>query len=219
MKIAIDGPCGAGKSTMAKRIAQRLGITYLDTGAMYRAIGLKAYRQGIKTTDTEKIETLMENTRIKIGYEKGVQKVYLDGEDVSSAIREHHISKLASDFSALPIVRLKLVEMQREIAAKEDCVLDGRDIGSYVLPDADVKFYLTASLEERTSRRKKELDARGEICDYEKLKEDIAQRDRNDMSRDFAPLKKADDAIEIDTTGLDEEQVTQIMLKEIAAKR
>ncbi len=215
MKIAIDGPSGAGKSTMAKKLAAVLGITYLDTGAMYRAIGLKAYREGIATTQEDKLQRLLDNTEINIQYKDGIQKIVLDGEDVSLQIREHYVSKLASDFSAVPIVRLKLVEMQRALANKADCVLDGRDIGTYVLPDADIKFYLTASLEERTERRYAELTARGEKCDKEKIRQDISNRDYNDMHREFAPLKKAEDAIELDTTGLDIETVTSLMIKEI----
>ena len=165
LNIAIDGPSGAGKSTIAKEIAKRLNIIYLDTGAMYRAIGLKAVRLGIDTEDVQGVTGILDSTQIEIKYEDGVQIIYLDGEDVSTAIREHHISKAASNVSKIPAVRLKLVAMQREIAAKNNVVLDGRDITSYVLKDANNKFYLTATPEERAKRRYKELIEKGQNVD------------------------------------------------------
>ena len=202
LNIAIDGPSGAGKSTIAKEIAKRLNIIYLDTGAMYRAIGLKAVRLGIDTEDVQGVTGILDSTQIEIKYEDGVQIIYLDGEDVSTAIREHHISKAASNVSKIPAVRLKLVAMQREIAAKNNVVLDGRDITSYVLKDANNKFYLTATPEERAKRRYKELVEKGQNVDYETILADINDRDYNDTHRDFAPLTRTEDSVFIDSTEL-----------------
>ncbi|MBE5731243.1 MAG: (d)CMP kinase [Clostridiales bacterium] len=212
MKIAIDGPSGAGKSTLAKILASELGITYLDTGAMYRALGLKAYRLGIAANDEPKVKELIGNTVIDVLASEGGTQVFLDGEDVSTQIREHHISKMASDISALHCVRIFMVDLQRKIASLRPSVLDGRDIGTVVLPNADYKFYLTASVEERAHRRYLELLARGEKCDEAQIREDIAKRDYNDMNRQHSPLKKADDAIEIDSTSLSVDEVKQKML-------
>lgn len=215
LNIAIDGPSGAGKSTIAKEIAKRLNIIYLDTGAMYRAIGLKAVRLGIDTEDVQGITGILDSTQIEIKYEDGVQIIYLDGEDVSTAIREHHISKAASNVSKIPAVRLKLVAMQREIAAKNNVVLDGRDITSYVLKDANNKFYLTATPEERAKRRYKELIEKGQNVDYETILADINDRDYNDTHRDFAPLTCTDDSVFIDSTELTVEQAIEKILSYI----
>lgn len=219
MNIAIDGPSGAGKSTIAKILAKELNITYLDTGAMYRALGLKAYRNGILPTDEASVEKLLESTVIDVVAGESNTLVYLDGEDVSGQIRQHHISKMASDISALKCVRIYMVDLQRKIAARRDSVLDGRDIGTVVLPNADYKFYLTASVDERAHRRYLELMARGEECNEEQIKEDIAKRDYNDMNRQHSPLKKADDAIEIDSTHLDIDGVKEKMLCIIKAAK
>ena len=207
MVIAIDGPAGAGKSTVAKFLSAKLGIVYLDTGAMYRAIGLKVYEDSCEMSNHDRIKRLLDESLIEIKYINGAQTVWLDGKDVSKEIRLNHISKMASDVSAIPFVRVKLVEMQRELASKQSTVLDGRDIGTYVLPNADFKFFLTASVEERASRRYKELIEKGQQAEYEKVKQDIEIRDYNDSHREFAPLKKADDAIEIDTTGMSIDEV------------
>ena len=215
LNIAIDGPSGAGKSTIAKEIAKRLNIIYLDTGAMYRAIGLKAVRLGIDTEDVQDVTGILDSTQIEIKYEDGVQIIYLDGEDVSTAIREHHISKAASNVSKIPAVRLKLVAMQREIAAKNNVVLDGRDITSYVLKDANNKFYLTATPEERAKRRYKELIEKGQNVDYETILADINDRDYNDTHRDFAPLTCTDDSVFIDSTELTVEQAIEKILSYI----
>ncbi len=215
LNIAIDGPSGAGKSTIAKEIAKRLNIIYLDTGAMYRAIGLKAVRLGIDTEDVQGITGILDSTQIEIKYEDGVQIIYLDGEDVSTAIREHHISKAASNVSKIPAVRLKLVAMQREIAAKNNVVLDGRDITSYVLKDANNKFYLTATPEERAKRRYKELIEKGQNVDYETILADINDRDYNDTHRDFAPLTRTEDSVFIDSTELTVEQAIEKILSYI----
>lgn len=215
LNIAIDGPSGAGKSTIAKEIAKRLNIIYLDTGAMYRAIGLKAVRLGIDMEDVQGVTGILDSTKIEIKYEDGVQIIYLDGEDVSTAIREHHISKAASNVSKIPAVRLKLVAMQREIAAKNNVVLDGRDITSYVLKDANNKFYLTATPEERAKRRYKELVEKGQNVDYETILADINDRDYNDTHRDFAPLTRTEDSVFIDSTELTIEQAIEKILSYI----
>lgn len=217
--VAIDGPSGAGKSTVAKILARKTGMTYLDTGAMYRAIGLKMHRSGVRLDDTATIIDTLAKTQIEVETANGVQHVLLDGKDVSDEIRRHYVSKLASDFSAVKEVRLKLVEMQREIASSKDCILDGRDIGTFVLPDAAVKFYLTASVDVRAKRRYDELTAKGEACDLQQIKQDIKQRDYNDMHRDFAPLKKADDSIEVVTDDMTVDQVVAYMNDIIKDKR
>lgn len=215
LNIAIDGPSGAGKSTIAKEIAKRLNIIYLDTGAMYRAIGLKAVRLGIDTNDAEGVISFLDSTEIKIEYKDGVQIIFLDGEDVSTAIREHHISKAASNVSKIPAVRLKLVAMQREIASNCDVVLDGRDITSYVLKDANYKFFLTATPEERATRRYNELIAKGQDVKYETILADINDRDYNDTHRDFAPLTLTEDSVYVDSTDLTIEQAIDRILSYI----
>jgi len=215
MNIAIDGPSGAGKSTIAKELAAKLNIAYLDTGAMYRAIALKVYRLRLKASDSVSIIKILPSTDIFIAYNNGIQKVLLDGEDVSKEIREHHISKYASDVSAIPEVRVWLVEMQREIAKKSACILDGRDIGTYVLPNAKYKFFLTASVEMRALRRFNELQKKGGSPDLKTITADIEKRDFNDSNRSFAPLKKADDAVEVDSTSLTIEEVIEKILSVI----
>lgn len=218
MVIAIDGPAGAGKSTVAKFLSKKLGIVYLDTGAMYRAIGLKVYRDGCGVENHERVKELLDSSLIEIKYVDGTQTVWLDGEDVSKEIRLNPISKMASDVSAIPFVRIKLVEMQREMASKQSTVLDGRDIGTYVLPNADYKIFLTASVEERANRRYKELLEKGQTADYESVKKDIEQRDYNDSHREFAPLKKADDAIEVNTTGMTIDSVCSLIISIVEGK-
>lgn len=218
MNIAIDGPSGAGKSTIAKNLARILNIVYLDTGAMYRAIGLKCHNLGYEMDDEENISKILKTTKLEVVYKNSNQYMLVDGEDVSNKIREHFVSKLASDVSKLKIVREALVKMQREIAQKSDVVLDGRDIGTFVLPNADYKFYLTATVDERANRRYKQLKSKGEECNFEIIKQDIEKRDYNDMNRDFAPLKKADDAIEIDSTKMSINDVTNTMLSYINNK-
>ncbi|MCH5163880.1 MAG: (d)CMP kinase [Clostridiales bacterium] len=219
MNIAIDGPSGAGKSTIAKILAKELNITYLDTGAMYRALGLKAYQSGISPSDEAAVSELIDKTTIDVQAGENGSIVFLDGRDVSAEIRQHHISKMASDISALQCVRIYMVDLQRKIAARRDSVLDGRDIGTVVLKDAEFKFYLTASVEVRAHRRYIELMARGEQCDEAQIQEDIARRDYNDMHRQHSPLKKADDAIEIDSTSLTIQEVKDKMLDIIKAAK
>ncbi len=218
MNIAIDGPAGAGKSTIAKILAARLGILYLDTGAMYRAVGYKAIKSGVSVSDLAAVENMLKNTTVDVKVEDGVQHVYLDGEDVSGVIRTPEVSRAASDISALPPVRHAMVDLQRIIAAKQDTVLDGRDVGTFVLPNAEHKFFLTASVEERAKRRYKELVGRGENCDFKKIRKDIETRDYNDSHRALAPLKKADDAVEVDTTFMTIEEVADKLATLISNK-
>ncbi len=218
MIIAIDGPAGAGKSTIAKLIAKQLRLVYIDTGAMYRAVGLKAKRNNIACSEQEKIEEMLKNTEVELKNENGATAVYLDGENVSAEIRLPEISRMASDISAVPVVRYAMVEMQRSMANKTDTILDGRDIGTFVLPNADVKIFLTASVEERAERRYKELIARGENVKKEDVRSDIEKRDYNDSHRALAPLKKADDATEVDTTGMTIEQVCEKIISLVRNK-
>lgn len=219
MQIALDGPAGAGKSTVAKAIAKKLGIVYLDTGAMYRAVALFMLEHGIAPENIPTVEKALENVELSIKYDDGVQKIYLCGQDVSDAIRENRISAAASSFSAIPAVRVFLVQMQRRLAEKNDCVLDGRDIGTFVLPNADFKFYLTADAAERAKRRAAELEARGEPADVEKIQKEIEARDYADSHREFAPLRQAEDALLVDSTHLSAKQVTDFIINKIKEGR
>ncbi len=215
LNIALDGPSGSGKSTVAKILSKKLDILYLDTGAMYRACALEAILQNADCLDENSVAKFINNIDLKIVYENGAQKTILRGEDVSSKIRQNEVSMMASNISSLPCVRLKMVEMQREVAAGVDCVLDGRDIGTYVLPDAKYKFFMTASPETRVKRRYKELTEKGQKVEYDAILKEINQRDYNDSHRAFAPLKKADDAILLDTTDMDIDQVVAFILSKI----
>lgn len=212
IRIALDGPSGSGKSTIAKKLSSKLNILYLDTGAMYRATALKAISLNIDTLDEKGVLSFINDIDLEIKYIDGTQHTILDGEDVSERIREPHVSMAASNISSLKCVRLKMVEMQRKIASQMSCVLDGRDIGSYVLPNADYKFYITASVDVRADRRYKELILKGHTVNYNELKEEIEQRDYNDKTREFSPLVKAIDAIEIDTSYMSVEQVISKVL-------
>ena len=207
--IAIDGPAGSGKSTVAKRIAHDCNILYLDTGAMYRACALKVLEKGIDLEDEAAIVDLMRDVKLDVVYEDGVQKTLLDGKDVSAEIRRNEVSMASSTVSKHASVRMHLVEKQREIAGRMSCVLDGRDIGTFVLPDADFKFYLTATPDVRARRRYNELRAKGAEVDFEKLKEEIIRRDEQDMNRAFAPLKQAEDAVLIDTSEMTIDEVVE----------
>ncbi len=218
LNIALDGPAGSGKSTVAKVLAKDYNILYLDTGAMYRACGLKALRLGIDTKDGAAVAKMLPSLDVKVEYKDGKQHTLLDGEDVSSAIRENAVSMAASNVSAHPAVRIKMVEMQREIAGSMSCVLDGRDIGSTVLPNAKFKFFVTADSAVRAERRYKELQARGENVDFEKLHEEIKARDKQDSEREFSPLKCADDAIVVDTSAMDIDEVVATIKKHIQSK-
>ncbi len=208
--IALDGPAGSGKSTVAKMLAKEYNILYLDTGAMYRACALKAVRENIDPQDREKVEKLVEKLDVKVEYLNGAQHTYLDGEDVSDKIRVNAVSMAASHISAHPCVRIKMVEMQRVIAKKMSCILDGRDIGSTVLPDAKFKFYLTADSRIRAKRRYDELIEKGQTVDFDKLHAEIVQRDKQDSEREFSPLVCAEDAIVIDTS--------KMLIDEVVAK-
>ena len=201
-KIAIDGPAGAGKSTISRAVARELEYVYIDTGAMYRACALKMIRCGIDiNNEINSVIKMMDDTKIEIAYGEEGQIVYLDGEDVSSKIRTNEVSKGASDIAKIPEVRLKLVDIQRELASRCNCIMDGRDIGTYVLPDADVKIFLTASAEERAKRRYAELVEKGVQITPEEVLSDMKNRDANDSKREFAPLRQAEDAVLVDTTG------------------
>lgn len=207
LNIALDGPAGSGKSTVAKAIANKLDILYLDTGAMYRACALKCLQCGVDVKDEPKVAEIVKNIDLEIKYDNGGQVTVLDGKDVSSEIRKPEISMLASTVSAHKCVRLKMVEMQRKIAASMDCVLDGREIGSFVLPNAEYKFFVTAKPEVRAERRYKELIARGNDVNYEELLKEIKQRDYNDSHREFAPLVQTADAVYIDTSDMTIDEV------------
>ena len=210
-RIAIDGPGGAGKSTVAKILAKDLNIDYVDTGAMYRAIGLKLLRSGITIEEGPELEEMLAST--DIDFVEG--KILLDGEDVSDLIRTPEVSMAASNCSALGPVRKKLVALQKAMGLRKNLVMDGRDIGTNVMPNAEYKFYITASAEERAKRRYLELKGKGEDADYEKVLEEINQRDYNDMHRDLDPLKRADDAVLVDTTEMDIETVVANIKKMI----
>ncbi|MDE7328730.1 MAG: (d)CMP kinase [Clostridia bacterium] len=215
INIAIDGPSGAGKSTIAKAIAQKLNITYLDTGAMYRAVALYAVENGKDVSNADEIAPLLNEINLSFVKKDNGHVICLNGRDVSEDIRRHEMSKCASEVSKLPQVREFLVAMQREIAAENDVVLDGRDITSNVLPNTKYKFYLTATAEERAKRRCLELKQKGQEVEYEKILKDIIDRDNNDMTRQFAPLVKTDDSIEIDSSELNQEQVAELILSHV----
>ncbi|HHU05163.1 MAG TPA: (d)CMP kinase [Clostridiales bacterium] len=201
--VAIDGPSGAGKSTLAKSVSKRFGFVYVDTGAIYRAVGLYVRQKGVHSKDAPAVEKLLPEIKIDIEYDSdGNQHILLNGEDVSGKIREPEISIYASDVSAMPAVRAFLLDMQRSLAERYDVVMDGRDIGTVVLPKASVKIFLTASQEERARRRHKELTEKGIACTYEEVLRDMQYRDKNDSSREIAPLKPAADSILLDTTEL-----------------
>lgn len=215
INIAIDGPAGSGKSTIAKRLSQKLNILYLDTGAMYRACALKAVKCGLSCKDEAAVSTVVNGIDLKIRYINGEQHTFLDGEDVSFKIRENIMSEKASEISRHAVVRNKMVEMQRSIAAENDCVLDGRDICMYVLPNANHKYFIYASPEIRAKRRRIELLQRGQDVSEEKLLKEIKERDYADSHRSNSPLTKAPDAYEIDTSDLTVEQVVDIILGRI----
>ena len=218
MKIAIDGPAGAGKSTIAKRLAAEYGYIYVDTGAMYRAMALYLIRCGISADDKPGIEKACEDADISIKFIDGEQKVILNGEDVSGLIRTQEVSNMASASSVNGKVREKLVSLQQKLASDTDVVMDGRDIGTKVLPDAEVKIYLTASTAVRAKRRYDELKQKGETCDLAVIEREIEERDHRDMTREISPLKQADDAVLVDTSDLGIEEVVKEISKIISGK-
>lgn len=200
--IAIDGPAGAGKSTIARLAAEKLGFIYVDTGAMYRAMALYFIRNGIGSGDEGAVQAACGDIDISIEYQDGEQMVILNDENVNDFIRTEQVSMVTSDIARYPAVRAKLLDIQRNLAAAKDIIMDGRDIGTCVLPDAETKIYLTASADERARRRYKEQAGRGIACDIEMLKQDIIKRDEQDMNRETSPLKQAEDAVLLDTSDL-----------------
>ena len=216
--IALDGPAGAGKSTIAKIIAKRLGLPYLDTGAMYRAMALCALGEGVSLTDAEKVDELLKRTDIRVTYLEDGQHVFVNGVDVTGRLREEEIGKGASLISKLRCVRDKLAGMQRDIAHETHAVLDGREIGTFVIPETPYKFYVTATAEERALRRVRQLEEKGEKPDYELILRDIEARDYQDSHRDYAPLKQAEDAVLIDTTHMTIDEAVDAVLRALEEK-
>ncbi len=213
INIAIDGPAGAGKSTIAKRVAKELSYIYVDTGAMYRAMALYLHRLGISAEDTEKISESCSGAEISIEYIDGEQVVLLGGENVNPLLRTREVSEMASKSSAVPQVRTRLVQLQQELGKKQNVVMDGRDIGTVVLPDAQVKIYLTASVDVRARRRWLELKEKGEDPVLEEIAREIEERDNRDMTREVSPLRIADDAVLVDSSAMTIEEVAEYILK------
>ncbi len=210
--IAIDGPAGAGKSTIAKLVAKERGYIYVDTGAMYRGMAIYFLQQGIRPEETEKIAAASKDADVSIVYEDGVQQIYLNGENVTAKLREEEVGNMASMCSAVPEVRAQLLELQRNLAARENVVMDGRDIGTNILPNADTKIYLTASVDTRANRRFLELQEKGVDCNLEEIARDIEERDYRDMHREIAPLRQAEDAVYVDSSNLSIEEVVETIL-------
>ena len=213
VNIAIDGPAGAGKSTIAKAVAKELEFIYVDTGAMYRAMALHLLRQGIVPGEEAQMDASCENAEISIVYENGAQQVLLNGENVTGDLRREEVGNMASVSSARPRIREKLVELQRVLASQTDVVMDGRDIGTCVLPDADVKIYLTASARTRALRRCRELEEKGVSCVLEEIEADINDRDYRDMTREISPLRKAEDAVLVDSSEMSIEEVKEAIIR------
>ncbi len=218
INIAIDGPAGAGKSSIAKLASKELGYIYVDTGALYRTVGLYSIRKGIDTKNAEAVTATLGDIEVKLGFVDGAQHVFLNGEDVSEAIRTPEASMGASNVSAIPAVRTFLFDLQRDIAKNNNCIMDGRDIGTVVLPDAQIKIFLTASPEARAERRYKELLEKGEKVDFQDVLDDINKRDYQDSHREIAPLKQAEDAILLDNSGCNLEEGKELLLSIIRDK-
>lgn len=217
--IAVDGPAGAGKSTIAKLVAKKMNLIYVDTGAMYRAMALHMLKKGVDINDDNAVIAECVNADITIKYESGVQVVYLNGENVNAFLRTEEVGNAASKTSVLAPLRARLLELQQNLAKSSDCIMDGRDIGTCVLPNADVKIYLTASSEVRAKRRYDELTAKGEMCDIAKIKADIEERDYRDMHRETAPLKQAEDAVLVDSSYMTIDEVVAEIIKICVRKR
>ena len=216
ISIAIDGPAGAGKSTLARQVARKLGFLYVDTGAIYRTVALKVVKSGVEPEDEARVAALLPELDIRMEYDKnGIQKMYLDQNDVSEEIREHYVSALASKVSAIPQVREFLLDFQRKQARENNVVMDGRDIGTVVLPNADVKIFLTAQPEARAKRRQLELKLRGDRADFQTILHDIIQRDEQDKNRSIAPLRQAEDAVLVDTSKLNLDESLDALLSVI----
>ena len=215
INIAIDGPSGAGKSTLAKKLAAKLNYIYVDTGAMYRSIGLYVLRSGVNAEDVERVVRCLDSIDVSLGFVNGEQRVYLNGEDVSEEIRVHEVSQYTSLVSKIPEVRSFLMDMQKKLAKDHDVIMDGRDIGTVVLPNAEVKIFLTASAEVRAMRRYKELTERGQTVSYEQILKDVNQRDEQDMNRAVAPLKPADDSVIVDTSECSFDESLSILFKTV----
>ena len=211
--VAIDGPAGAGKSTIAKLVAKKKGYIYVDTGAMYRGLAIHFLDQGIHAQETDKVIKACQNAQVTIRYEEGVQQVYLNGKNITSRLREEEVGNMASVTSAIPEVRAKLLELQQNLAHTQDVIMDGRDIGTCVLPNADVKVFLTASVETRAKRRYQELQEKGIACDLEEIKSDIQERDHRDMTREIAPLKQAEDAYLVDSSDMTIDEVVDAIVE------
>ena len=207
--VAIDGPAGAGKSRIAKLVAKEKGYIYVDTGAMYRGLAIHFIKRGLKAEDIKGIVEACKDAEVSIVYENDVQQIYLNGENVTAMLRTEEVGNMASKTSAIPAVREKLLELQRTLAREKDVIMDGRDIGTNILPNADVKIYLTASVETRATRRYKELLEKGENCVYEEIAQAIKERDERDMNREIAPLKQAEDAILVDSSEMTIEEVVK----------
>ncbi|MBS5737743.1 MAG: (d)CMP kinase [Clostridiales bacterium] len=218
INIAIDGPSGAGKSSLAKNIAKRLGYIYVDTGALYRGVAYAIIEKKISPSDIEKVTAELENIKVYFKHIDGIQHVFVNGKDVSDMIRTHEISMAASSVSSIPAVRSFLLDCQREIAKTNNIVMDGRDVGTVVLPNADVKIFLTASVEDRAQRRYDEIKASGQPCDYNETLSLIKERDKNDSTRKIAPLKKADDAVLLDNSGFQPEDTVKAAFEIISDK-
>jgi len=211
--VAIDGPAGAGKSTIAKLVAKKKGYIYVDTGAMYRGLAIHFLDQGIQANETEKVILACQDAEVTIQYENEVQQVYLNGRNITSRLRDEEVGNMASVTSAIPQVRAKLLELQQNLARTQNVIMDGRDIGTCVLPDADVKVFLTASVQTRAKRRYDELCEKGITCDLKEIEADIEQRDYRDMTREIAPLKQAEDAVLVDSSCMTIEEVVDSIVK------
>lgn len=215
ISVAIDGPAGAGKSSVAKSVAAEMGYVYIDTGAMYRTVGLYALQNNIDPKNEDKLSECVDSLDIQIKYANGEQRIYLNGKDVSDDIRTSEVSRAASDVATIGVVRKKLVAMQQDMATKDNVIMDGRDICTTVLPNAQIKIFLTASVEARAHRRYAELIEKGAECEYQQIKEEIIARDKNDSGRKISPLRQAEDAVLLDTSDMTFEEVKNTLKKMI----